>query len=93
MYSCRPFGVLAPKVFKIIWQCMSVPKGYYRNASCTLKPLLYVYWCPTRYPSHMMSMSFKGNTTDAISETGTVFYSGEPEFTSVVRGFVLLNLY
>jgi len=42
---------------------------------------IYVYWCPTRFPHHMMFVSFNNNTTGATSGAGTAYHSGAPGFT------------
>ena len=44
---------------------------------------IYVCWCPTRFPYHMMFVSFNSTMTGATSGAGTVHPSGEPDFTSV----------
>jgi len=44
-----------------------------------------VYWCLSRFPYHTMFASFKSNTTDAPSGTGTD-YSGVHDFTPVFCG-------
>ena len=40
---------------------------------------IYVYWCPTRFSSQMMFLSFISNTTGVTSGAGT----GTPGFSEV----------
>jgi hypothetical protein len=44
---------------------------------------IYAYWCPTRFPHHMMFVSHNSTMMGATSGEGTVHPSGEPDFTSV----------
>jgi hypothetical protein len=37
--------------------------------------IIYLYWCPIRFPCQMMGASFNGNMTAATSGAGTVFSS------------------
>jgi hypothetical protein len=47
---------------------------------------IIVNWCPTRFPYHIIFVSFNINTTGATSGTGAGCLSGTPEFTSVCCG-------
>jgi len=43
---------------------------------------IFIYWCPTRFPYHMMFVSFSSNRTDVTSKAGTASLSRTPEFNS-----------
>jgi hypothetical protein len=47
---------------------------------------IYVCWCPTRFPYHILFVSFNSNTTGATCGTGTVNPCEEHEFTPAVSG-------
>jgi len=42
---------------------------------------LYVYWCQTRFPYHVMFVSSYSKMTGVTGEAGTAQPSGAPEFT------------
>ena len=41
----------------------------------------HAYWCPTRFPHHMLFVSHNSTMTGTTSGEGTVHPSGEPDFT------------
>ena len=43
--------------------------------------IIYVYWCPTRFPFQTMFVSFYSNKTGVINGAGTANPSEVPEFT------------
>jgi hypothetical protein len=49
---------------------------------------VYIYkcWHPTRFPYHMMFVTFTCNTTGVSSGTGTAYLSGASEFTPALSG-------
>ena len=55
--------------------------------------LIYIYWCPTRFPCKMMFESFNSNSKGATSGTGTANSSGAPEFTLCFLLFLFIYLF
>ena len=49
--------------------------------------LIYIYWCPTRFPCKMMFVCFNSNTKGVTSGTGTANSSGAHEFTLCFLSF------
>jgi hypothetical protein len=47
---------------------------------------IYVCWCPTRFPYHMMFVSFNSNTTGATCAAGTANHCEAHEFTPAFNG-------
>ena len=55
---------------------------------------IYVYWYPTRFPYHMMFLSFISNMTGITNDTGTAYPSGAPIFSlDFLLEFVLLKMW
>ena len=50
--------------------CTSVFNYNVEYYTCLFSWNVYIYWCPTRFPYHMMFVSFNSNTMDVISGAG-----------------------
>ena len=49
---------------------------------------MYIHWCPTRFPYHMMFVSFFSNTAGASRRAGVVYAFWVPPFIVVVLCFL-----
>ena len=49
---------------------------------------MYIHWCPTRFPYHMMFVSFFSNTAGASRRAGAVYAFWVPPFIVVVLCFL-----
>ena len=67
-------------VFEQPKQVMTLPISWYTNIPKAfewrhIRIIIYVYWCPTLFPSQMMIVSLNTNITGATSGTGNAYPS------------------